>query len=71
MSLKVVLAVAAVTLSLSAGQSFAESEGNGDPFAFRAWRGRGTSKPGLQALGAESVCSWAVGPAWHSSGRSG
>lgn len=36
MSLKVVYAVVAVTLSLSAGQAFAESEGNGDPFPFRA-----------------------------------
>ena len=36
MSIKIVLAAAAVALSLSAGQAFAESEGGGDPFLVRA-----------------------------------
>lgn len=35
MSVKFVVAAAVFTMSLSAGQAFAENEGGGDPFAFR------------------------------------
>jgi len=36
MSLKITLAVTVAALSLSTGQAWAESEGNGDPFPFQA-----------------------------------
>ncbi len=36
MRIRTVFAVGAVILGVSAGQAFAESEGNGDPFAFQA-----------------------------------
>ena len=36
MSLKTVFAVAALAACVSAGQAFAEGEGNGDPFPFQA-----------------------------------
>ena len=54
MSIKIAVAVAILSLGLTAVQAYAETEGSGDPFAFRATAQASTARPVFSDTGSEA-----------------